>query len=136
MQMLLEAAGHAPAAPARKDRLCGRLARGRRRGLGTSRGERGQRTRAASGGSQRASHERTKILHLMPQSCTVHGTKGGKHHGRESTTTTTADALTLHSSVQDIRGGRWLQYCNTQSTEFELRNIAHELVQHAQEWAG
>ena len=35
-----------------------------------------------------------------------------------------------------MRGGRWLQYCDTQSTEFELRNIAHKLVQHAQEWAG
>ena len=35
-----------------------------------------------------------------------------------------------------MRGGRWLQCCDTQSTEFELRDIAHELVPHAQQLRG
>ena len=38
--------------------------------------------------------------------------------------------------LQDMRGGRWLLHCDTQSTEFELRNIAHEVMQHAHEWSG
>ena len=38
--------------------------------------------------------------------------------------------------VQDLRGGLWLEVCDTASTEFELRNIAQEVSQRRQEWRG